>query len=246
MNKRPNSGVMIKHDPTILLEQLDLLNRQFNRDLGYTAAGANVNLEFVPAELDRLGRTLAVPGIHEYSFKENDINDLDKEGYLAFLNSKRLNWDYKKYLNIFISPDIKKSNKSFTIEKLNSPPKFTLSDETLPGVTLTKVDTDPGFTDADATGIFLRDVNVERLAAKVITYYGLKTSRLEEDYCDDTYSWNAGESFNKGYFKFTSPDNIRIIPKNIFDGYNPKVTITSHQAERIRYILENCPSRGAR
>lgn len=262
MNEKPNEGEMIKLDPAIFLEALVLLNRQFNRDLGYSAAGANVNIEFIPAELDPYGKTLTVPGIHEYSFKENDINeaDLDTEGYPAFLNSKKLNWDYKKYLNIFISPNTKDSylsggrirTKTFMVESLNKRPEYTLSDDTLQGVTLTKVTTDPGFTNADATGIFINmdsagkiERGIYTLAKFVTKYYGL-ISTPTEDYCDDTYLWNASASINKGYYKFTTPDKIRFISKNAADAGSLGTTITTDQAERIRYVLENCPSRAAR
>ena len=90
-------------------------------------------------------------------------------------------------------------------------------------------------------------------------YYGLLYTDQDDnntfvngdnDYCPDTYAYYSGYSSgiyknNRLYREDVDAEYEWFTSFNIMDNYSRRNSITVNQAERIRMIVERCPSRWA-
>lgn len=82
--------------------QLEVLNEDFRRKVGTPGfntnpVGADIEIEFCLAALDRNGNTMNEPGIHRYNGRRETWTRNDIEGILK----PATNWDPNKYFNIW-------------------------------------------------------------------------------------------------------------------------------------------------
>ena len=237
----------------ILQDRLDRLNDIFGRQIFFSANGGNPNLEFRLAKYNEAGKLLNEAGIDRvksYSAGEYLWSELGS-----------YTWDPARYLNVWICNYSlgwgESERNSLPVTVLNA-----VGDQTLPGLNFTeKVDDASQVSKSNPyqVGIVIRaeydDYNDAYIwqfynynwEKNFGTYFGLlqtNTTYQADDYCSDTYGY-SNTTMTSGTYRKRSPEDYRFDSENIMDDPSQKTTISGEQAQRIRWVLENCPSRWA-
>ncbi|MCK0131646.1 hypothetical protein MWU59_09040 [Flavobacteriaceae bacterium F08102] len=244
----------VKTFPTIktedIQERLDEVNWAFMRSKFFASNGANANIEFKLALYDEDGDLLKEPGIHRV------ITSKERDEVKSTLVSNT--WDPKKYLNIWVS----------TYSKSHTTPNTKLTGvESLGGLTF---DNEIGPDDAidmsspENTGILMGasySAYSKSYSWRFFTsnwkvefgkYFGLLSCRAKSpdsasdpedvDYCTDTYAYTT--YINEDNWRY-SIDDYLYDAINVMDEQSPSLVFSGEQVQRIRWVIENCPTHWA-
>lgn len=233
-----------------LQTKLDELNVLFNRTKVFASNGGNANVEFKLALYDPNKRLLVEKGINR--------KDVTRKGIAMKPDIVANTWNPKRYLNVWICTYQPYGSQD---PPVNMRPVTKLNAATaLPGLTFAH---NIGPNDAvntsnpEFTGIviganfqaFNRVYSWQLFSFDWFTsfgeYYGLlATNAPGGDFCTDTYDY-TNAAVGLGNYEKISIDGYRFNSENVMDVTSPKKMISAEQAERIRWVLDNCPSRWA-
>lgn len=240
----------------IIYHAMELINNAFSRKVSASPNGANAKVYFRLAEYNPGGKKMAEKGIDRQPMTTDQINALDEAAILA---DKQLNWDYKKYLNIWLVGKNDIDHVATPRHILNTVDPA----ELLKGLTMTALSE----TEIEAVEPLLTDIGMIFYANNFATeetayatemgkFFGLLKTEYE-DYCDDTFTyqtyrepWDKSSEGANSRLKITTNDPEGVIPLifysvNIMDASTYKNTISMDQVKRVRAITDNCPHRWA-
>lgn len=237
----------------ILQSRLDRLNSIFGRKLYFSANGGNPNLEFRLAKYDQSGKLLEEEGIHRVESYESGEYLLEEMQDNA--------WDPSRYLNVWICCYVpgwgKREGLSLPATVLSS-----VGDRILSGLTVRERVDDAVSVDRsdpwnigivinaaydDYTETYTWRFYQYNWEANFGTYFGLlstNTTYQQDDYCSDTYAY-SNSAMTDGSYRKKSDAGYRFDSENIMDDPSMSTTISGEQVQRIRWVLDNCPSRWA-
>lgn len=230
----------------VLQSKLDRLNIVFGRQKVKASNGGNANIEFKLAEYSIDGEMLEEKGIHRVKTtkKGSDVKPVIVSN----------TWDVGKYLNVWVCTH----NDRVSLPKT----MVTSHTDTLPGLEISEgVNTaeEVDLSNPENVGIIIGarykswnkvyEWNFYKydFLTKFGTFFGLLSTRtpdseIDSDFCSDTYAYT-----NLGYTTLnslkSSIDGYRYGSENIMDMSSPQYMISGEQVERMRWVLENCPSR---
>lgn len=236
-----------------ILEFFDKLNRVFARECNVSANGTDTKIRFRLAEYDPYGQPLPEKGINRYVLETGTIGS----DYDQFIVSKKLNWNYSQYLNIWLIPGAEQP-----ANKMCKPTSvYTDAVGDVPaGLALTLVAPEAAaarVAQPYQAGIVmnLKDIisyneGIQDIAFYAGRYFGLLDNSATKEpinYCEDVFTYAQNET-TQGYTKRAAgPDgNYYFQSENIMDDpVGLHRTITIDQAARIRFITRYCPDRQA-
>lgn len=238
-----------------LYEYFDKLNKVFARECNVSPNGVDTRIKFKLAEYDPYGQKLPEIGVNRYTLPKGAVGN----DYNTFIQSKKLDWDYNRYLNVWLimgasQPLDKPCRPYYIASNADKKPEGLTFTETNDVNTLPK-----GITPLQA-GILidLKAFTSYKTDIQDITFYfgrylGLLDNTADsqpENYCDDTFSFpvSSGDgNLNKKFMKeVTGDDNQRyyFISDNIMDdAVGMHKTVNMDQSSRIREIVKWCPAR---
>ncbi len=238
-----------------LQKRVEQLNNIFNGRLTTDPNGGNAKITFRLAEYSPSGAVLTELGKNKV-----DIDQVwSSSEYEEYIISELI-WDPAKYLNIWLAD----ARSDYV-----APQVRLVGTSEIPGLETKEV---MDFTREDVTSLtdvgiliniqdFLDTESRQTFDISMVLgeYYGLLYTDQDDndefvdgdnDYCADTYSYYSGynssiyknnrlykEDPNASYEWFTS--------FNIMDRYSRKNSVTVDQVNRIRKVLDQCPSRWA-
>lgn len=255
-SSRPSYSISVEK----LQEKLDRVNQIFNGLASKNPNGGNARIRFELAEYDQEGKLLDEKGKNVINLTTALAN---QSAYENYINAPGRIWNPKHYLNIFVAKysDSWTSTGAYTYVA-TAPGVIKRGAEPIPGITAKEVD---DFTANDVKsykdvammlnfeGVLNINSNEKNDATELATifgyYLGLKTMQYasgnlvdgDTDYCPDTYVYsltNNNSIYKTDYFEgkyFTS--------FNIMEAKSRKNSITVDQANRLREVVEKCPSR---
>ena len=246
---------------------LERLNRVYTKGLYNASNGGNPNVEFKLAEYDRYGRLLEKKGLHD--IESSATGSALKDVIVSHT------WDIGKYLNVWvcaynIGTDLPSTANyeeteeepylaGLTIDEVVNDPSEVNTDNpyrvgivigsqsnvSMPGVSVS-------LDDFDWEAYFGRYLGLYE--TYFMTYEEVEDEEgnyIDNDYCDDTYAYTKSEY---GTFYKVSYEGYKYTSENIMDSFKPsgtgvgnskKSVVSVEQTKRIRWVLENCPSRWA-
>lgn len=246
----------------LIYEFSNAISTVFERKSALVPNGANSRIRFQLAEYDQNGLKMQEKGINRVTLNAGDMDFMMKDyvGEITGYQSKKLLWDYKKYLNIWIIEGINAS--------VAAPPTYILSGtEPLEGIPAMQEKTEEEFENVDWSiydiGLVFDGVSFSSgdglmcgQIGQVGMFFGLLSTREEiegvSDYCDDTMPYEIytepwyDENGNDANARLKiSDDGLLFYSTNIMDYASFRTTITMDQVKRIRTITDNCPLRWA-
>ena len=259
----PSIGPAYSVSSEELQKRLDHLNDIFNRRATSDPNGGNAKIIFKLAEYDPSGRLLLEKGKNKVELAE----EMSKSDYEDYINSKLI-WDPARYLNVWLAKYSTSSSVSNTYS-VSAPEVILEGYESIPGLKM-QVVSDYSASDVEnytdvGMMINIRDFfatdgkSYFDLSLVFGLYYGLLYTDQDDnntfvngdnDYCPDTYAYYSGYSSgiyknNRLYREDVDAEYEWFTSFNIMDNYSRRNSITVNQAERIRMIVERCPSRWA-
>ena len=259
----PSIGPAYSVSSEELQKRLDHLNDIFNRRATSDPNGGNAKIIFKLAEYDPSGRLLLEKGKNKVELAE----EMSKSDYEDYINSKLI-WDPARYLNVWLAKYSTSSSVSNTYS-VSAPEVILEGYESIPGLKM-QVVSDYSASDVEnytdvGMMINIRDFfatdgkSYFDLSLVFGLYYGLLYTdqddnntfvNVDNDYCPDTYAYYSGYSSgiyknNRLYREDVDAEYEWFTSFNIMDNYSRRNSITVNQAERIRMIVERCPSRWA-
>lgn len=237
-----------------ILEFFDKLNRVFARECNVSANGTDTKIRFRLAEYDPYGQVMMEKGINRYVLETGTIGS----DYDQFITSKKLNWDYHHYLNIWlISGAQQPANKLCKPSSIYSD----ATGEVPAGLSLTPVTPDEaaGRTPQPyQAGIVmnLKDMlsyneGIQDIAFYAGRYFGLLDNfgtKAPLNYCADVFAYAQSE-LTQGYTKLAQGTDNKYYyfqSENVMDDpIGLHRTVSIDQAKRIRFIARWCPDRQA-
>lgn len=260
-------GVFPKERIDILINKL---NAVFSGSVSQNPVGVNNRVTFKLAEYNPVGAQIAEKGINRLVVKEIPYDGT--LGYSPFFEQNKLVWPADKYLNIWLVSSIDETNGP-NFERMVYPrfvPGFVKStvaqSSYLQGIALIPGDDLESMPTDNKGFVFkLQSLNYSSLAdmdyssendvlCGLGTYFGLLTTSAYSphipaiDYCDDTmkyykYDENFNSTGNDGE-SYKSANGCYFLSENIMDDKaGLHRSITQGQCQRIRWVLENCPTR---
>ena len=238
-----------------LESKLNELNDLFGRKKYFSSNGGNANIEFKLA-IYHPNRTLLLE-------KGIDRKDVLRKGEAMKPDVVANTWNPKRYLNVWVC-----TYPPYSFFPAGDPYYYLTS---LPVTKLASANGLSGLnflhniTESDPVNISSPEFTGIMMGADYVTfkkqyvwrfytfdwvtnfaeYYGvLSTIFTRRDYCSDTYKYN-NSNYSFSSFEKTSLTGYKYTSENVMDEYSPKVTISAEQAERMRWVLDNCPSRWA-
>lgn len=264
MNQPSTPGIpSIEIDSSTVYKRIARMNDIFAGKVTTDPNAWDARIKFVPALYDNNGALLEKPGIHVYEIPSTEVLEEDKDfSNYVYENSDQLIYDYQHFLNIWLINNPKGSSSIVSPPTLIDDP-----DNPIPGLTAQKEMTPfPG--KPEDVGFFvsmsdfvnpMQSTDYYEVATVMGKYLGLLSTQAYEssyasnfkdgdtDYCADTpFYWtsSAQSLYKSNYHSTLNADDVRNFTSyNIMDGYSYKNSITLDQANRIRLILERCPSR---
>lgn len=240
----------------------NIMSNVFARKGALVPNGADSRVRFQLAEYDRNGVKMQEKGINRVTLNPGDMDYMikDYEGEITGYQAKKLLWDYKKYLNIWIIEGINVS--------VAAPPTYILEGtEPLLGVPEMTEATEDEFENVnwsiydigmvfDATAFTTGNNLICGQIGQVGMFFGLLSTENEikgiSDYCDDTMPYQIytepwyDENGNDANSRLKiSDDGLLFYSTNIMDYASFRNAITMDQVKRIRTITDNCPLRWA-
>ncbi len=240
-----SEGVTMEPSPAISTKyfqnELDKLNPIFSQRYVNASNGANANIEFKLALYAPDGTLLEEKGIDR---QQTTLAGEDMQPALV-----ENTWDTQKYMNIFVCTYPWESNGYRKFTKLAGV-------EPLPGLNfIAEVEADDELdlsipentgiiigADGFGTNYFFALGATFDFLSEFGRYLGLKETR-SEDYCSDTYTYGNDQSSVEFWIRNT--DGFLFHPTNIMTAPSSQSVITAEQVERIRWVLENCPTHWA-
>lgn len=251
---------------------LDKINHTFSGAVSHNATGVDTKIRFKPAVYDPFGRELSEAGINRITVEK--VIDENQDQYNTFILKQNALWPYDKYLNVWLvsDRDNEYSNFFYDITK-NCIPRYLNSGTSAPfvpeGLSLSPLPADWSPL-PNETGILYRlqsllsveftfnQYGENELVNAIGLYLGLLPTwgagnpewgyDPPEDYCPDTHKYFGedyeGYQLNKTAYKLVG--DCFFLAENIMDdpvGVHRSVSL--QQAQRIRWILKNCPERSA-
>ena len=211
--------------------------------------------------------TFQFPKLEKGKNKVELAEEMSKSDYEDYINSKLI-WDPARYLNVWLAKYSTSSSVSNTYS-VSAPEVILEGYESIPGLKM-QVVSDYSASDVEnytdvGMMINIRDFfatdgkSYFDLSLVFGLYYGLLYTDQDDnntfvngdnDYCPDTYAYYSGYSSgiyknNRLYREDVDAEYEWFTSFNIMDNYSRRNSITVNQAERIRMIVERCPSRWA-
>ncbi|MCG8581668.1 MAG: hypothetical protein MI866_17210 [Bacteroidales bacterium] len=238
------------------------LNKVFNDPVYRAGNSGNPNIEFVSAKYDPDGAALEIPGLHEISTLLDG-----KDLYKDILNITA-NWSIKHYLNIYVCNAPSKDDYS-------PKDVFSTVDEEdlIKGLDFTAYESTDAYEQAmraankpEELGLLIGAQFVENTVSYnydflstnwpqlIGEYLGLLPTAFENfselvdgdiDYCDDTYSYSIISYGNATNKEKRSSVGTYFDSENIMDIISTNKVTSVEQVKRMRWVLENSPSRQA-
>lgn len=251
----------------MIMNVLDKLNKIFAGKASNNSVGTDTYIRFKPAVYDPTGNKLPCPGINRIMAPANSI-DANSDP-LELIEKYKMNWDCKKYMNVWLISVSKEAPIYTAITEAFKPYFRDFASEQPEGFELTPLP--PGVEipfPVPATGIIYRAENLNdpnrsysnmgmpgynEIYYYIGQYFGLRgnnsfnQSEAPDNYCHDTPVYGISSQYtgsNKTCFKET--DDYFFISYNIMDdptGFH--TSISPEQAKRMRWVIENCPERSA-
>ena len=254
----PSIGPAYSVSSEELQKRLDHLNDIFNRRATSDPNGGNAKIIFKLAEYDPSGRLLLEKGKNKVELAE----EMSKSDYEDYINSKLI-WDPARYLNVWLAKYSTSSSVSNTYS-VSAPEVILEGYESIPGLKM-QVVSDYSASDVEnytdvGMMINIRDFfatdgkSYFDLSLVFGLYYGLLYTDQDDNNTfvngDNDYSYYSGYSSgiyknNRLYREDVDAEYEWFTSFNIMDNYSRRNSITVNQAERIRMIVERCPSRWA-
>lgn len=221
-------------------KELDGVNAIMSKRAVNASHGANANIEFKLAQYAPDGTMLEEKGINR---QRTSLQSVEMKPFLV-----EHTWDLKKYLNVYICTYPPSNKKPHT--KL-------IGVDTLPGLNFefeVQADDDLDISEPENSGIIIGayynssgayyfwQINQFNFLNAFAEYLGLYDSR-GEDYCSDTYMHGYDYSFNEYWVR--NNDGFLFRPTNIKGNPSLRTVVTGEQAERIHWVLNNCPTHWA-
>lgn len=246
------------------------LNNVFSGIVSNNAVGVNTRIRFKLAEYNPDGNRLNEIGINRHTVNEVNLDNM----CVDFIESNKLDWPAQDYMNVWLVSDRTNLEPIFGKKiSLNYIPKYiypNVDETTIPkGLTLTKLN-EGDKIETLASGIVYK-AQLLNLATPEIgrndnnpgdneiihyigSYFGLKQTfnfstgtKLVDDFCADTHKYNYGaNNYLSNKTSYKEANNCIFLSENIMDDpLGMHRTISKNQCERIRWVLNNCPERGA-
>lgn len=262
LNQPATPGVpTINIEASTIYKNIERMNKVFSGAVTTDPNGGNACIKFVPAVYDNSGVALATPGVHTFEVPSTVTFEKDDDFRKYVLEQgTALMYDYRRFLNIWLI-----NNQKGSSSIVSTPTVIDNPDNPIPGISakampssFPEAATDVGFF--ISMSYFINPMQVNdyfEISTAMGKYLGLLVTQVspnakfpnfvngDTDYCPDTgyylaslsiFKYNASEQDDiSDLFAFTS--------YNIMDGYSYKNSVTLNQVERIRTVLERCPSR---
>ncbi len=236
-----------KLTPEFVTQKLQKANIAFRQMASVAPNAVDSKINFVAARENVNGNLLENPGWDLYTIAQNTIEATATPNapfdINTFISKNKLNWDYSKYLNIWIV----RTNKSIPSP---APLYLTQSTSGLEGLSLQIVQPPYNFQPTDY-GIVIEynQFIKENLAYFLGQYLGLlptaysknSVPATDTDYCDDTFMYSTNDENYE--FKTDPQRNISYLSDNIMDKKSTSTTISMDQLKRMLLILEYSPVR---
>ncbi|MEY8593679.1 hypothetical protein AALK14_19765 [Butyricimonas hominis] len=258
-----------KLDASLIYEFFNTMVNSFERKLVFGPNSVDTRIRFQLAEYAPDGTKMQEKGINRWSAPEMGSDwyyfSQNVEGEIKGYQAKKLLWDYKKYLNIWIIETVAGTSAQ--------PPRFILAGtEPLEGIPAMQEKTEEEFEAMEKDDWSLSDIgmmfDLEQFSTgddllwgqlgQVGMFFGLLPTEytgeegITSDYCEDTvpydiykeawYDNNGNDANNR--LKVTE-NGLLFYSTNIMDTYSFRTDITMDQMKRIRTITDNCPLRWA-
>lgn len=263
LNQPSTPGIpAIEIDSSTVYNRIARMNDIFAGKVTTDPNGWDARIKFVPALYDDNGTLLEKPGMHLYEIPSTVVLEEDKDfSAYVFENMDYLIYDYKHFLNIWLINNPKGSSSIVSpptiIDDPNNPIEgLNAGEEPVPFPSKPE---DVGFFVSMSDFVNPRQsTDYFEISTVMGKYLGLLVTQANEssyaanfkngdtDYCSDTpFYWTNGQSIYKSdYHANLHADDVHSFTSyNIMDGYSYKNSITLDQVNRIRQILERCPSR---
>ncbi|WP_099290080.1 hypothetical protein [Butyricimonas sp. Marseille-P3923] len=258
-----------KLDASLIYEFFNTMMKTFERKVAFGPNSVDTRIRFQLAEYTPDGTKMQEKGINRWSAAKEGTDwyyfSQNVEGEIKGYQAKKLLWDYKKYLNIWIVEDLGTS--------VAAPPAYILNGtEFLEGIPSMQEKTEEEFEAMEKDDWRLSDIGMMFDIAQFSTGDGLRWGQLGQvgmffgllpteftgvegitsDYCEDTVPYDIyreewyddkGNDVNNR-LKITE-NGLLFYSTNIMDFYSFRTDITMDQMKRIRTITDNCPLRWA-
>ncbi len=250
-----------------LQDKIDKLNLIYNQINLSNPNGGNAKISFKLAEYDKYGKPLKIKGVNMVQLKE----ELSANEIYEYINDNLI-WDSNKYLNVWLTKFASSwSETGANSYKSVAPTVILSSADAISGLTADAVESfDNGditdFTDVGIMVNYKDFLNANRSTgdgfelSTIVGYYlgllsmdyyqrygyvnGKYTSITnfvdgDTDFCSDTYMTDKADLiFKKSYITEEWFTGCNIMIRN-----SRKNSITYDQVQRVRQIIESCPSR---
>lgn len=246
---------------SMLQEAIQNMNEVFNNKIGSGPNGASANVTFRLAARKADGTELAQAGWNLITYdaavvpkKGTTWNPADFARYMDGLDvngnptSTSKIWDPQKFLNIVVMPSGANTSMGTVA------PQWQLKvegEEPLPGVANIITDRNEATMNYANTCVGIpRTLLFPGYGKKVEFYsfvgsfYGMKKTTLEVDYCEDTQKYDGSGQFSS--LKKVGRDGDKFLANNAMDDERyPSLrnNFTLDQVNRMRKIMELCPGR---
>lgn len=229
--------------------RLDKINNILNAEYSIVSNSGQAKIKFMLAEFDKYGKPLAEKGI--YRRKTNKEGD----DLVAFID-KYATFDPQYFMNVWVTTLTSNVKTPEAVVSTINPEDY------LQGLDLTEVvdntadvTTNIGLTMGArySGGKYVWDIfsSSYEWEYNFASYLGLLSTKYKTasdlidgdiDYCDDTFSYISVIS---GTFSKLNAQGNYYESENLMDQSSKKAGISVEQAKRMRWVLENCPSRWA-
>ncbi len=245
---------------------LDKINNTFSGIVSNSATGVDTRIRFEPALYDPYGNKLSEPGINRV-YADNVIDE-GQDSYKTFIANQKALWPYDKYLNIWLVSDLLGTYETF-YRTLSTTciPRYVAANDVLAdapqGLALTELPADWNPV-PNEVGILYKLQSIfkttrtfgeesENELVNCIGYYfgllptwGVSDGGIPDDYCSDTHAYYGDENSGYNISVNKTVDDYYFLSENIMDdptGVHRSITL--QQAQRIHWVLNNCPERSA-
>lgn len=243
---------------------LDKINHAFSGEVSRNAMGVDTKIRFKAALYDPYGNKLREPGVHRIYMEK--VKDETKDRYRTLIREQQAMWPYDKYCNVWLISDIEGEYSNFfhTITK-TCIPRYLFSEtdpaEAPEGLALSALP--DGWEPApEEVGVLYKlqsiltmvrsfgEKNENELANALGAYLGLLPTwgelKIPQDYCTDTHKYMGWEGYKKNQTVYKLLGDCFFLSENIMDDpVGMHRSVTQAQAQRMHWVLKNCPERSA-